>query len=283
MIPELDERTVNADESDFYADVRAYMQAPGARVGALSSVWYPLVRSSTAAFEMARADLVPEAGQDDGGCGVQWNGSTWQCALVAPAVRKEMARNEIEAAWKRRGVGVNSYAARDYAKDYLVPDASGRPVKWTPDWQPIDAPETTRERTPAVERETKPIAIAPPAKHHPGKAEWFDMVPKALVRDRRLSAESVRLYAVLLDASNNKTRIAYPSQKTLGDWMGWPGRGGRNRVRRALKKLLTCGYVEELVKGRRMGVQGASSRYRVRVGELPLAAEHDLRNEGGLQ
>jgi hypothetical protein len=144
----------------------------------------------------------------------------------------------------------------------------------------VPAPES-RVEEPGHEMRSQPEST--PAAIRPGKAGWYDKVPRAVTRDRRLSAESVRLYMVLLGASGNLSREAYPSQVTLAKWMGWTGDGGRNKVARALRPLVACGYVQMLVRGRRMGNRGEATRYRVIVGARPLAAEHDLRGEGGLQ
>ena len=126
-----------------------------------------------------------------------------------------------------------------------------------------------------------PLAPAPaPAveSSRPGKASWFDKVPKAVTRDRRLPAPAVLLYLLMLDASQNDTKVTRTSQATLARFMGHQGRG---QVRAYQALLAACGYIERVYPASGRDWQtGWARQWRVRVGDIPLAPEHDRRGKG---
>ena len=147
-------------------------------------------------------------------------------------------------------------------------------VASTPAPEPTATPRQTEPKASAV---STPALVTAPSR--PGPAHGWDRLPKAVTRDRQLSAQAVRLYALLLDVSDNRSKVASVDQTSLANWMGFK-KGGRDRVRVLLAELEGRGHIERVLRGRRLGKEGVASRYRVRCGSVPLRPEDDVRGKG---
>jgi hypothetical protein len=205
-------------------------------------------------------------------------------------------------------VGIHAEKAWGYARSGLCPSAPNRfGVRWTgAPWQlamvlrfQLNAlrefeaqtakPEPKVERAAPVKSPESAGAVSEdtvPSKPTPAPA--WDAVPKAIARDRRLSPQAVLVYLLLLQHSNNGTKVATVTQEKVARWMGL-GRHGRDQVRKHLQTLEAHGYIKLVSKGQRIGTVGKPSRYQVRYAKLSrgklleapvLEPEHDRAGRG---